>query len=145
MTGSHSQPPGTADASAFTVTTLLPTDASAAALARQFVEDNRDHIRADLIADAQLLVSEIVTNAVRYGRPDITLRVSVDPPAIGIAVRDHGEILPASPDGPPPPTQPSGRGLLIVDAIASAWGVTPNPDSVPGKVVWFEIEPRQLD
>jgi anti-sigma regulatory factor (Ser/Thr protein kinase) len=141
MSGSNSPPPGTAGAAAFTVTTPLPADASAAALARQFVEDNRDHIRADLIEDAQLLVSELVTNAVRHGRPDITLCVSVDPPAIGIAVRDHGESLPASPQGPPPPTQPSGRGLLIVDALASTWGVTPNPEPAPGKVVWFEIQP----
>lgn len=130
------------DGSSFAATISLPADANAAAIARQFVEDNRDHIDPELIEDAQLLVSEIVTNAVRHGRPDITLNVRVEPPAIGIAVGDFGEELPARPIGPPPPDQPSGRGLLIVEAVASAWGVTRNPDALPGKVVWFEVHPR---
>lgn len=145
MSGRTGESPGRSDTSAFTVTTPLPADATAAAIARQFVDDNRDHIRADLIGDAQLLVSEIVTNAVRHGRPDITLVVRVEPPAIGIAVHDHGDSLPTSTPSPPPVSQPSGRGLVIVDAIASAWGVTPDAGSGPGKVVWFEIEPRPSD
>jgi anti-sigma regulatory factor (Ser/Thr protein kinase) len=144
MSGVDDQPPGTSDMPAFTATILLPADPSAAAIARQFVDDNRDHIRPEMIDDAQLLVSEIVTNAVRHGRPDISLRISVDPPAIGVAVHDHGEDLPAAPPAVPPPSQLSGRGLLIVDALASAWGVTPSADPAPGKVVWFEIrdQPR---
>ena len=143
MSGIGDEAPATSDGPECTAAIVLPPDVSAAAIARQFVEDNRDHIRADLIEDAQLLVSEIVTNAVRYGRPDITLEVSVDPPAIGIAVHDHGADLPASPPASPTPSQPSGRGLLIVDALASAWGVTPSSDAAPGKVVWFEIREQQ--
>ena len=90
-------------------------------------------------ADMAVLVTEAVTNAVLHGRPRITLLVSVDKPSIGVAVADSGEDLPAKPHGPPPPSQPSGRGLMIVDALASAWGVAPNPDELPGKVVWFEL------
>lgn len=134
--------PSSADAEWVTAAIDLPCDASAAAIARQFVEANRDHIRADLIEDAQLLVSEIVTNAVRHGRPEVTLQVKVNPPSIGAAVTDRGEDLPAMPPAPPPPVQPSGRGLVIVEALASAWGVTPNPDPLPGKVIWFELHPR---
>jgi anti-sigma regulatory factor (Ser/Thr protein kinase) len=118
----------------------LPHDARAAGIARNFVQENSDHLRPDLIEDAQLLVSEIVGNAVRHGRPDITLRVRLHPPGIGIAVIDTGETAPTLPDEPPPPTQPSGRGLLIVDALASAWGVAPN-EPPPGKVVWFDLNP----
>lgn len=130
---------------AATVVIALPSDASAAAIARQFVEDNRDHIRPDLVEDAQLLVSEVVTNAVRHGRGEITLVVRVDEPSIGVAVADSGDELPAKPQDAPPPSQTSGRGLMIVDALASAWGVTPNPDPAPGKVVWFELHPPSTD
>jgi anti-sigma regulatory factor (Ser/Thr protein kinase) len=119
----------------------LPHDARAAGIAREFVQENSDHLPPDMIEDAQLLVSEIVANAVRHGRPDITLRVRVHPPGIGIAVIDTGEAVPTMPDEPPPPTQPSGRGLLIVDALASAWGVAPS-EPPPGKVVWFDLSPR---
>jgi anti-sigma regulatory factor (Ser/Thr protein kinase) len=130
---------------AATVVISLPSDASAAAIARQFVEDNRDHIRPDLIQDAQVLVSEIVTNAVLHGKGQITLLVRVDEPSIGVAVADSGDKLPVKPHGAPPPSQPSGRGLMIVDALASAWGVTPNSDPLPGKVVWFELYPESTD
>jgi anti-sigma regulatory factor (Ser/Thr protein kinase) len=133
------------DAAAATVVISLPSDASAAAIARQFVEDNQDHIRPDLIEDAQVLVSEIVTNAVLHGKGQITLLVRVDEPSIGVAVADSGDKLPVKSHGAPPPSQPSGRGLMIVDALASAWGVTPNSDPLPGKVVWFELYPESTD
>jgi anti-sigma regulatory factor (Ser/Thr protein kinase) len=126
--------------SGFTATVALAADAEAAAVARDFVFDNRDHLRPEVIEDAQLLVSEIVTNAVKYGRTDITLSVRLDSPGIGIVVRDAGEQVPVLPKSPPDPDARGGRGLLIVDAIASAWGVTPN-DSTPGKSVWFDVRP----
>ena len=142
MSKSDAEPPLGPDAAVTTAVISLPSDASAAAVARQFVEDNRDHIRPDLIEDAQVLVSEVVTNAVLHGRPQITLLVRVDQPSIGVAVADSGDNLPAKPQGAPPPSQPSGRGLMIVDALASAWGVTPHPDPLPGKIVWFELHPQ---
>jgi anti-sigma regulatory factor (Ser/Thr protein kinase) len=119
----------------------LPHDTRAAGIARRFVEENSDHLPSELVEDAQLLVSEIVGNAVRYGRPDITLRVRLHPPGIGVEVIDTGGALPQVPGEPPPPTQPSGRGLLIVDALATAWGVSPN-EPPPGKVVWFDLHPE---
>jgi anti-sigma regulatory factor (Ser/Thr protein kinase) len=120
----------------------LPHDETAPAIARRFVSDNRDHLDAGLIEDAQLLVTEIVTNAVRYGQAEITVELRLDPPALGVAVADSGEQMserpPASP--PVPATASRGRGLSIVDAIATQWGVTPQPDQ-PGKIVWFDLRP----
>ena len=141
MSKSDAEPPLGPDAAANTVMIALPSDASAAAIARQFVEDNRDHIRPDLIEDAQVLVTEVVTNAVLHGEPQITLLVRVDRPSIGVAVADAGDNLPVEAQGAPPPSQPSGRGMMIVDTLASAWGVIPNPDQSPGKTVWFELHP----
>jgi anti-sigma regulatory factor (Ser/Thr protein kinase) len=131
-------PTDAGDESLVTTTVELPYGADAAAIARRFVADHADHLDPDLIEDARLLVSEIVTNAVRYGQPEITLMVHLTPPTIGVAVADEGDARPTRPGAPPPPTQPSGRGLLLVDALASVWGVSDNPVSA-GKTVWFTL------
>jgi len=87
--------------------------------------------------DALVLVSELVTNAVQYGSPDIELRVRVVPPEIVVSVTDAGDELPD-----PPEVQDllanSGRGLRIVNALATHWGVIEN-DPPPGKSVWFDL------
>lgn len=112
----------------------------APATARRFVAEEAAELPNELVADAELLVSELVTNAVVYGREAITLRVNVDPPGIGVAVHDRGEAAVEVPPDPPDPSRPGGRGLLIVRALATAWGVTPS-DPPPGKTVWFRLEP----
>lgn len=62
----------------------------------------------------------------------------LDPPTIGVAVSDTGSERPRIRTDVPAPTQTSGRGLLIVDAIANAWGVEESRQS-PGKTVWFDL------
>lgn len=81
-----------------------------------------------------LLTSELVTNAVLYARSDILLRVYIDTPVVRISVHD-------SSPAPPVPRSPSmddtsGRGLGLVDVLASTWGVSNNGR---GKEVWFEV------
>lgn len=112
----------------------------APAVARRFVAEQCAQLPAGVVADAELLVSELVTNAVVHGRSAITLRVNVDPPGIGIAVHDRGDNPIELARGLPDPDEPGGRGLLIVQAIATAWGVMPS-DPPPGKTVWFRLEP----
>lgn len=116
----------------------LPPGADAPALARQFVLDHRDHLPRDVVDDAQLLVSELVTNAVRHGRTTITLRVRSAPPGIGVAVADDGDTFAESQPTLPAADATDGRGLAIVAALSTAWGVD---DTVPppGKTVWFEL------
>lgn len=129
---------------------VAPTDAvlqltptlEAAAIARRFVRDNRDHLEPDIVANAELLVSEIVTNAFQHGAGEITLQLCLEPPGIGVAVTDTSDRLPVVSATPPPPEQSSGRGLLIVDAVASNWGVTPRQPP-PGKAVWFDVRPAE--
>ena len=117
----------------------LPYDATAPAIARTFVAEHGSGLSSDVMHDAELLVSELVTNALRHGDPDITLQMSTHPPRLGVGVVDRGEADSIAPRNPPP-GQPDGRGLMIVDAIASAWGVHPI-DPPPGKIVWFELGP----
>lgn len=118
----------------------LPANADAPMLARAFVARHGDELAPDLLADALLLVSELATNAVRYGRPEITLELRLHPPGIGVALSDAGPQLPTRPARPPSPEQTSGRGLMIVDALSSQWGVT-EIDQPPGKTVWFDLGP----
>ncbi|MCU1691286.1 MAG: rsbU 8 [Frankiales bacterium] len=81
-----------------------------------------------------LLVSEVATNALVHGTGDVEVGVSVRAGVLRVEVCDDGAALPqrrtAGPDAE------GGRGLALVEALASAWGVEPRGS---GKVVWFEV------
>jgi anti-sigma regulatory factor (Ser/Thr protein kinase) len=119
----------------------LSSDTDASRVAREFVEQHSDSLARDVIDTAKLLVSEVVANAVKYGEPAITLRVSLDPPLIGVSVDDEGDDMPPTQVSRPAPTATSGRGLLIVASLSSHWGVVDH-DPRPGKTVWFRLDPR---
>jgi anti-anti-sigma regulatory factor/anti-sigma regulatory factor (Ser/Thr protein kinase) len=90
----------------------------------------------DLVPVAALVVSELVTNAVRYGdTPTIQVVVTRQPRYLCLAVWDGGRCPPKR-TGPAAETDPGGRGLLIVDAFASNWGYTPTKE---GKVTWATL------
>jgi anti-sigma regulatory factor (Ser/Thr protein kinase) len=81
------------------------------------------------------LVSELATNAVLHARTPFRIRVWNDQDRIRVAVSDlsiHGPVARAY-----APTQPTGRGLMIVESLADSWGVIPERG---GKSVWFEIQ-----
>lgn len=106
--------------------------------ARHFVTDavHSWHGPRDL-SDAELLTTEIVTNAVVHGGTDVDLAVRYDPSSelITVEVRDHGLTHINRPEDDQHAT--SGRGLSIVDQVADSWGVTEVPGD--GKVVWFAL------
>ena len=81
-----------------------------------------------------LLTSELVTNAVLYARSDVVLRVLLDPAVVRISVHDDSTVSPEPRS--PADEDTSGRGLALVDVLASSWGVTRNGQ---GKEVWFEV------
>lgn len=83
---------------------------------------------------AELLTSEIVTNALLHGRGKVRLGVHVGPTCFRVEVGDDDPRHPKAPAADH--DAEGGRGMLIVAALASAWGVSDNPD---GKTVWFEI------
>jgi hypothetical protein len=85
--------------------------------------------------DLSILVSELVTNAVLHGLPDIHLHVcAVAARRVRLEVFDGSDALPEVRN--PSVEALSGRGLRIVDAIAVEWGARPLLD---GKVVWCEL------
>jgi anti-sigma regulatory factor (Ser/Thr protein kinase) len=116
----------------------LPLDHAAAAKARRFVAET---MRAwgcdDAIPDAELLVSELVTNAVLHARSATRVTIERDGATLRFSVYDSSPTRPRLRDyGPEAVT---GRGLLLVDRIARRWGVEPD---AAGKCVWFEVESR---
>ena len=121
------------------VTSLqLPPDHAAAARARRFVSDTlRGWGYDDAIPDAQLLVSELVTNAVLHARSATRVTVERGGTTIRVSVEDDSPAQPRLRElGPEAVT---GRGLLLVDRIARRWGVDPRDE---GKCVWFEVDGR---
>lgn len=87
---------------------------------------------------AELLVSELVTNALRHGRPPVELRIRVGQ---GRVLRI--EVLDGADGAEPvkseaPLNAVSGRGLGIVAALAVRWGTEPVE---AGKLVWAELDP----
>src|SRR5256714_11474271 len=85
--------------------------------------------------DAQLIVGELVTNAVLHGAPPIRLsaiRLSAIPLGIRLRVEVRGARAEMG-----APTE-SSRGLMLIDRIARAWGISPDPPA--GKRVWAEID-----
>jgi hypothetical protein len=91
--------------------------------------------RPELVDDVAIVVTELVANAVIHAHTDIEL--SVDPAGDGVrvAVSDGSHILPRW--TPAASTATSGRGLILVQRLASVWGVDPHG---AGKTVWALIE-----
>jgi anti-sigma regulatory factor (Ser/Thr protein kinase) len=87
--------------------------------------------------DVQLVVSELTTNAVIHAGTPFSVSVGYEHDAIRISVQDWNRMQPVMRVGAP--TAPSGRGLPLVTAVASDWGVEPAPD---GKTVWAELALR---
>jgi anti-sigma regulatory factor (Ser/Thr protein kinase) len=89
------------------------------------------------INDALLVTSELFTNAVMHGSGRVDIYVTLDPEALRIAVVDDGRRTPDRwPRWGASPTL-GGRGLLIVDAVASTWGN--NFDPAGRARMWAEM------
>ena len=107
---------------------------------RALVEDLRSiQVEANIVDEAEIVVSELVTNAVLHARPMIDGRVrvhwEVKAGVVELDVTDGGA------HSTPRPQQPSryatsGRGLRIVRAIAHEWGVL---DDERGRTVWVSL------
>lgn len=128
-------------AEALTACFDLLADSRAAGRARRLVTELLTAWNRGEDADvARLLVSEVVTNAVRYvgARHALRLKVVADERRMRIAVVDGSVHVPRLRDAAD--TDESGRGMHLVAALASEWGVADGdqPD-VPGKSVWFDL------
>jgi anti-sigma regulatory factor (Ser/Thr protein kinase) len=93
-------------------------------------------VRDDERDVVELLVSELVTNAIRHGRPPLTVRAEHTSGSVTVCVEDASNAIPVPVDNAPWDAS-GGRGLHLVEALADRWGVTPNGQ---GKRVWFRLQ-----
>jgi anti-sigma regulatory factor (Ser/Thr protein kinase) len=105
--------------------------------ARHFVADvlNRSGHSRTLLEDAKLVVTELATNAVLHARSPFSVEIRPHGAAVRIAVQDGSHARPTVRDNG---MAASGRGLRLIDAIATSWGVEIAHE---GKIVWAELQP----
>jgi anti-sigma regulatory factor (Ser/Thr protein kinase) len=117
----------------------LPQDLTAARAARAATRPVLSRWRLSHLLDPVLLVvSELVGNAVRHGRPPVDLRLRRSGRSVRVDVHDEAELPPERRE--PGHEAESGRGMLLVDAVAAESGV--DPIEGDGKVVWARIDPE---
>ena len=122
-----------------TVTRTLPKAPHAPAEARRVIERLGDRLTPSQLEAARLLVTEVVTNAVRHVDRDgaIALRLSVRGDRVRVEVLDPGtgfeprERTADSPLG-------GSWGLHFLEVLSDRWGI----DRGEGNTVWFELGPR---
>jgi anti-sigma regulatory factor (Ser/Thr protein kinase) len=120
---------------------VFPADVASAAAARRFAASVLRSWGCDAHVDAaQLLVSELVVNSVLHAGSPVTVRLVLGPRALHVEVADTSASVPQV--QPVDPERVTGRGMLIVDALASSWGVRPDGT---GKVVWFDLAVDHVD
>ncbi len=110
-------------------------EAASVSVARRFVRQALRDLGTDGAVDtAQTLVSELATNAVIHARTGYTVQVDCEGETVRVSVLDRSPAKARVRNYGTDAT--TGRGLRLVDALASGWGVATEAD---GKAVWFEV------
>jgi anti-sigma regulatory factor (Ser/Thr protein kinase) len=117
-----------------------PEDRSATSVRRAALKALAEAgIGGRLSDDVQLVTGELVTNAICHAATDFTVSVEIGSERVRVEVFDGDTRNPAMLASGPDAT--SGRGLVIVAALAAAWGSeSAERDGITGKIVWAELE-----
>jgi anti-sigma regulatory factor (Ser/Thr protein kinase) len=114
----------------------LTADPTSAAAARAFVTATLRDWGLETTTDiAVLLADELVTNAIVHAGSELGVTVVAHARQLRVNVSDASHALPVVQEEEGH-LRESGRGLHLVDALATAWGVIPH---AAGKTVWFEL------
>jgi anti-sigma regulatory factor (Ser/Thr protein kinase) len=131
----HDADPGSEEGPEWSVMDFPPAPESVRA-ARQYIQQRCQdgHFPPATCAEAELLIGELVSNVVRHTGTEARVRVRSSPERLSVEVRDTGD--PAAAVGPVEPSVRGGRGLRVVEVVATSWGVR---RYAGGKVVWFDL------
>jgi anti-anti-sigma regulatory factor/anti-sigma regulatory factor (Ser/Thr protein kinase) len=114
----------------------LPATLEAPLVARRTVRTACQAWRfPELVDDAELIITELVSNAVLHAGPPIELLLTLRDRFMHLSVRDQSPVKPER-VLPDPDAGTGGRGLILLDAVAAGWGAT---DVADGKVVWATL------
>jgi len=114
----------------------LPAELTSATRARELIREKLGGACSREVTEtAALLATELVTNAVLHARTPFRLGVDATPEVVRIWVEDTSAATPTLRSYEPGEAT-TGRGLVLVEALATAWGVDPTP---AGKRVWCEV------
>ncbi|MCU1497916.1 MAG: putative sensor protein [Acidimicrobiales bacterium] len=101
--------------------------------ARLFAAELAEDLGPEGVEVLTLMVSELASNCVRHAESPFEIAITRTGPQLRVEVTDRGGGRPRM--RAPGPTEPSGRGLRIVDMFSTQWGVEADGDG--GKTVWF--------
>jgi serine/threonine-protein kinase RsbW len=121
------------------VLSFSPAPTAATAARVEMTKRLASRVGGRVLEDIRLLVTELITNALRHGKltagDRVSVKAQVREDVVRIEVRDPGN------DGDVAPRQPGqrggGYGLLLVERLAKRWGV----DQRDGTTVWCELSP----
>lgn len=110
-----------------------------AAEARHALDSLQDHVPEDLLDQARFLANELVTNSIQHGcngsECHVHIRAEGSPRSVRVEVSDTGPGFVLPDHQLPDLDGEHGRGLFLVDQIATRWGVERNSQMM----VWFEL------
>lgn len=113
----------------------LPSEHRSVSVARRTVTRHLEQVGLDdLVPAAQLVVSELVANAVLHAGGDVRVEVELIPDGARVAVIDHSHVLPVS--TAPSESSMTGRGLQLVQRVAAELGAVATAD---GKRIWADL------
>jgi serine/threonine-protein kinase RsbW len=121
----------------------LPTSPTACSAARRALIEEQGQLPSSVRDDVLLLVTELVSNAVRHAEPGTDQAVRVElrrrQQVVRVAVFDQGSGFTA---GAPRPKRDrsGGWGLFLIDRIADRWAIAP---TASGTCAWFEVQCEQ--
>jgi anti-sigma regulatory factor (Ser/Thr protein kinase) len=115
----------------------LPATTDSPAIARGIIRSELADCDEEAVTAAELIISELVTNAVVHGSSPIEVELQRRADIVKATVTDGGagRLVPKNPGE----VDPNGRGLLIVRSLANEWGVVQYD---AGKSVWFTLPCR---
>jgi anti-sigma regulatory factor (Ser/Thr protein kinase) len=118
---------------------LDPAPAAATTACTEVTERLAASLGSRMLEDVRLLVTELITNALRHGKlspgDHVSVKASIDEGVVRIEVTDPGNDGEVAPRAPGP--RGGGYGLYLVDRLAKRWGV----DRHEGTTVWCELSP----